>query len=345
MKKILLTINLALLLNLAIGQTINSSNIVSVGDTIVQAEDVTPNINLGTAGTGNNWNFSSLLINSRDTTVFFSPSVIPCASSTFPLADYGFIQDTNIAFLSKSASSLELLGISNWTICAASQDSETVITFPSSYNTSFMDTARTTAVVTGASVGQPIADSIRFISVTYIESNFDASGTITTPYGIFSSIRQNLKRTTNTEIYAKSILTGGSYSLISTENDTAISHQYWSDAANTKFPIVNYEIDASGNLTGSVIFTIKYAANPTASISKNEIKSLKIFPNPTTNQLTLDVEQHINQVIITNIAGKRVFTSGNTPGNVIDVSYLLSGVYIISIQTDSYTALSKFIKE
>ena len=98
MKKILLTIGLTIALNFAFSQTINSTNIVNLSDTIYQAEGVSPSISLGATGTGNTWNFSSLLINKRDTVVFYHPWTIPCAMSAFPTATHSFKQDTNTAF-------------------------------------------------------------------------------------------------------------------------------------------------------------------------------------------------------------------------------------------------------
>lgn len=345
MKKILLTISLAVALNYSLSQTINSTNVVNLGDTVYNAIDVSPSINLGTAGTGNNWNFSTLLINSRDTVVFLHPYSISCASSTYPTATHSFMQDTNRAFLSRTTASLELIGLSNGSICVASQDPETIIEFPSVYTSTFMDTAKTTTVVTGASVGQPLADSVKLISVTHIESDFNASGSLTTPLGIFTCIRQELERRTMTDIYAKGALTGGVYTLLRSESDTSISHQYWSDAANAKFPLVSYEIDNSGNLTGSVTWTYKFGANAFASIEENVTKNLAVFPNPTTNQLTVDTEDKILEVVIIDITGKTVYSSTDVLRNTLDVSFLENGVYVISIKTDNYLSTTKFIKE
>ena len=345
MKKILLTISLAIALNYSLSQTINSTNVVDLGDTVYNAIDVSPSISLGSTGTGNNWNFSTLLINSRDTVIFLHPYSIPCAVSAFPNATHSFMQDTNRAFLSRSSSALELIGLSNGTICVASQDPETIIEFPSVYSSTFMDTARTTTVVTGASVGQPLADSVKLISVTYIESDFNASGSLTTPFGVFTCIRQELERKTETDIYAKGPLTGGMYTLLRSEKDTSISHQYWSDAANAKFPLVSYEIDNSGNLTGSVTWTYKLGINTRVSLDEIERKNISVFPNPTSNQLTIDTDDNLLEITIIDLAGKTVYSSTDVSRNILDVSFLQNGVYVLSIKTKNYTSTTKFIKE
>lgn len=345
MKKTLLFLGAISMGISSLSQTITSANIAILGDTLYQAEDLAPSINIGTIGTGNVWNFSSLLNNNRDTTIFYDPNIIPCSNSTFYGVTHSFKQDTNTAFLSVNTASIELLGISNGTICVASQDSETTITFPSSFGTTFLDTSRTTTTVSGASVGQPLADSIKIISVTYIESDFNASGTLTTPLGIFASIRQDLERKTTSNFYAKGALTGGVFTLLRTETDTAYSHQYWSDAANAIFPLVSYDLTSTGTLTGSVIFTTGLSKNVHTSIKENEIKTISVYPNPTTDQLTIDNQGTINNLTITDLRGRVVYSSNSINSNTININFLTEGVYVLSITTDSYTGTTRFVKQ
>ena len=348
MKKTILIASSFLLMISAKSQTINDSNIANIGDIIYGATDVSPLINLGTNSAGNTWNFSSLLINGRDTTTMEHPwDVFGRGSmrSHYPTATHGIADDTNYIFLRRSSSALELIGLSNGTAHVKSQDAETIITFPSVFGTTFKDTAKTTATVSGASVGQPLADSIKVISITYIESDFSASGTLTTPFGIFSSIRQYLVRDTYTETWAKGVATGGVYTRIQTERDTAYSHQYWSDAINAKFPLVSYDLDASGNLTGSVEWMTGFTVNSTASISEVTQKSITVFPNPATNQLTIEESSQLNKVVVMDVTGKNVISLSNLTSNKIDVSALPKGMYVIQITTDSYTGTTKFIKQ
>ena len=105
------------------------------------------------------------------------------------------------------------------------------------------------------------------------------------------------------------------------------------------------DVDAAGNLTGSVIHTLRYGANNYPFINENEVRTLSVFPNPATNQITLEVEEPISTLVITDVTGKTVFSSNKVTQKQVDVSTLKKGVYIITIQTDSYSATSKFIKE
>lgn len=346
MKKTLLFLGAISIGLSSLSQTITSANIAVLGDTIYQAEDVAPSINIGTTGTGNVWDFSSLLTNNRDTTIFFDPNIISCSANTFNNPTHSFKQDTNTAFLTVSPTSIELVGISNGTICVASQDSETTITFPSSFGTTYLDTARTTTTVSGSSLGQlPGVDSVKVISVSYIESDFNASGTLTTAYGIFTSIRQDLERKTTTELYIKGLITGGIFTLFSTETDTAYSHQYWSNAANAKFPLVSYDVTATGVLTGSVIFTTGFSSNVNTSIKENEIKTISVYPNPAKDQLTIDNHEAINNLTVTDLRGKVIYSSNQITSNTIDINFLSKGMYVLTISTDSYTGTARFIKQ
>lgn len=347
MKKIILFTSLFAFSFASKAQTINQTNVVDYGDTLFSATDNAPSLSLGAAGTGNTWNFSGLLTNSIDTIVFYHPYYVAgnAATTTFPTASHAIKEDTNFVFLQKDANSLELLGLSNGTIHVASQDSETVITFPSSYGTTFLDTAITKTTVSGAAVGQPLADSIKVESVTFIDSDFDASGTLTTPYGIFSTIRQNLRRETKTETYAKGALTGGVYTLVSSELDTAYSHQYWSDNAAAKFPLVTYDLDKNGNLTGSVSWIMRMVELNNTSTKELEKKSISIFPNPVNNALTINNQDAINSVSIMDITGKIVFRSENRNDKTLNVDFLKKGIYILTVESDTYIGTTKFIKQ
>lgn len=343
MKKSILLLSVILFVGIGFSQTINSSNIVNIGDTVFNAVDVSPSVNIGSTGSGNNWNFSSLLPNQVDTIVFSNPSTIACAATSFIGASYKFAQDTNFGFLKKSSTSMQLLGLSNGTICVASQNPETVIEFPSSYGSTFNDIAVTQTVVSGAAAGYPAVDSIRVNSTTTIISNFDASGTVTTPMGIFSCIRQNLERRTTSLIYAK-ISGFWNPSPLLTQNDTAYSHQYWSDAANAKYPLVSYDIDGSGNLTGQIVWMMRYAANPFASIDEKQALSVTIYPNPANDFITIETDETIENITILDVSGKIVFSQRKNQNTRIDIQNLPSGVYFLTVKSANSVGTTKFVK-
>ena len=73
--------------------------------------------------------------------------------------------------------------------------------------------------------------------------------------------------------------------------------------------------------------------------------SISIFPNPVQNTLTIDNQDAINAITIMDITGKVVFRSENRNDKTLNVDFLNKGIYIISIETDTYLGTSKFIKQ
>jgi predicted outer membrane repeat protein len=75
------------------------------------------------------------------------------------------------------------------------------------------------------------------------------------------------------------------------------------------------------------------------------LTGIAIYPNPATDDLTI-VSPQAAIIEISNIQGQLVKTFTTTGNKTnIDVSALLSGVYIVEVRTDKGVAVSKFIKE
>ena len=77
---------------------------------------------------------------------------------------------------------------------------------------------------------------------------------------------------------------------------------------------------------------------------KNGLNSeVEIYPNPTSNQLTIGTEQNINEIKIVDITGKIIMiTKENT--RTINVTNLSDGIYFIKLNTDQKTMIKKFVK-
>jgi len=83
---------------------------------------------------------------------------------------------------------------------------------------------------------------------------------------------------------------------------------------------------------------------PTSSLIIKNFKS-KIFPNPVTNQLTINNSDHFEELCITNIEGsnilnKKIFDQSN----IIDISQLSSGIYFVSLLNQNRRFTTKIIK-
>lgn len=80
---------------------------------------------------------------------------------------------------------------------------------------------------------------------------------------------------------------------------------------------------------------------------KNEANEIVIYPNPVKNILYIksDSEQQIKSISIFDFSGKEVLQGNIYPSNGVNVSSLISGAYIIKIQTSKEIMKYKFIKK
>jgi hypothetical protein len=74
-----------------------------------------------------------------------------------------------------------------------------------------------------------------------------------------------------------------------------------------------------------------------------EIKTIKLYPNPTTSILNIDMDSQINDVRIVDILGKTIDVK-NFANKEINVSSLANGVYFIEVKTTDGFFREKFIK-
>lgn len=63
------------------------------------------------------------------------------------------------------------------------------------------------------------------------------------------------------------------------------------------------------------------------------MEEIKMYPNPVSDDLTIDIERGFCTVFIINVIGKEVFRENNLEGrHQINVSILQNGVYYVSFQ-------------
>lgn len=126
----------------------------------------------------------------------------------------------------------------------------------------------------------------------------------------------------------------------------------WALFAKDSNLYVGGEFTQAGSISANCIAV--WGNNP---VSVNELNKknehIKIFPNPTTNQLTLEFEQNDSEstlLEIKNILGQTVYTE-TFKSNIgkqlktIDVSLFQNGVYFIQLKNQNKTYSAKFIKQ
>lgn len=72
-------------------------------------------------------------------------------------------------------------------------------------------------------------------------------------------------------------------------------------------------------------------------------KEIKIYPNPTSNQLFVDSEFPISEYYISNIYGQKIF-SGSLENNKLSMAKLSQGIYFISFKIEDEIVVKKVMK-
>lgn len=80
-------------------------------------------------------------------------------------------------------------------------------------------------------------------------------------------------------------------------------------------------------------------------LNHNDLTSVSIVPNPTTNLVTLTFEASEARLTILDLNGKIINVLTVNSGDTVDLSAFENGVYLFSIYTDSITAIERVVKQ
>lgn len=92
---------------------------------------------------------------------------------------------------------------------------------------------------------------------------------------------------------------------------------------------------------GSVVVTTN-----SLSVSDFNAINVSLFPNPTSDNISIKSDKHITDVLIYNTLGQTVKSASPQATNFsVETSYLNSGVYFVNLKTDTASKTLKFIKQ
>ncbi len=338
MKKTLLTLSaVATTLALNAQITITSNDVVGPLDIVIQNSDTVPSVAIGSGGANQTWDFSTgLVAHEEDTMAFTAANWLPNHSS-FPNANLAVEQDGMEIYLEKSSSALSVIGFAGdpfglgSPIISPINPGDVIINFPANYNDSYNNYSMQRMSFPGSAIGLPV-DSVVAITHTTKTGTVDGWGTLTTPLGSFDALRFNTMSVSTDSTWG---YTFGIATLMDDGGDTTYTYNYWSDAPDTGFPLM--EIDHDGNDNPNRITWLK--VNPIASITENKVE-INLYPNPVSEVLTLEGTTN-GTYNLTDINGKLVASGTTNPGQTtIDVQQLESGLYLISLQNANGTIIS-----
>lgn len=354
MKKQLFTLVIALCPAMGFSQVSLTSAMAPATNSMMLYYDANvpnPPFTFAVSGTTNTWDFSALTASpaDEDTTFIAAPSNVPGGSS-FPTATMCTRDDGDGSYTVRrvDAVSHTFLGIitdpsgSGTLIPVHANAPLTAMTFPYAYGSTAGGTGYLELLTTGASAGQPLADSVHFKSSVNVQINVVAAGTIVLPSGSFPAILERNVSLNIDSIWFKSALTGGQWTLApgSPEIHTDSSYNWYTN--QSLIPVAHALFDESGALED-----VNYYKGTVSGVAEQNVtSSFSLYPNPVENILHLQLPENnsISNVKIYNFCGQLVMES-NTVTDFVDVNNLEKGIYIIQV-TDAAGNISsnRFVK-
>lgn len=157
----------------------------------------------------------------------------------------------------------------------------------------------------------------------------DGYGTVITPTGTYTNVlRVKRMRTATQTMPGQPPLpyTHESYQWISQTSGMVFS-----------FGINTFTLNGNTNVSKAVSYLVPGALS-TSDLNKKKTE-ISIFPNPTSDTVTLQVDEDLKKITISSMDGKSVLKTGNLKN--IDVSKLPKGAYIIQGELKNGNIVSK----
>lgn len=170
----------------------------------------------------------------------------------------------------------------------------------------------------------------------------DGYGTLITPFSTYEVLR--LKRTINEvdSVYQTFFGTGSWFA-----PPPSVTTEYEWLNMNGKDAILKIvENTANGNTQVRSVEYQDIYRGLDAGVSENTLVA-QVYPNPVSEKITIASETEINAYQIFDLKGKELMCSKNTFGNSFEIpaNQLISGVYLLKLQSDSKQTTIRFIKE
>lgn len=190
--------------------------------------------------------------------------------------------------------------------------------FPMSMGESYTDNFAATFTTSG----------FNFTRSGTITCEVDGYGTLITPSGTHT----NVLRIHSVQDYTDS------YSMGSL--DVTIDNYAWIKAGfHQELAMVQTMTSDAGSNSSA------YYASNTLGVNGNEFSSLKLYPNPTQSNVTIDFDAMVDQVEVADLNGRLVDISFDKGTGLLDLSQLNSGIYYVTIYSNNSSTVKKIVKQ
>ena len=341
--------------------TISSNDMPNDGDTcLISTSNQLADVDYTSTGADQTWDFSYLTASAQRVDTFYN---VDNSSALYQLsfnnwltaADYdsdyytkatngalpeipgGVVTLENPVFFSKiSTSKIEIVGlgveVNGIEIPVQFDTLDTVYEFPMDYTNSWYSRS-------AFSIDMNPAYDAQFKRQQQRDAVVDGWGEITTPFGTFNALRTKTTLTYQDSIFADPFGLGGSWFELPTPE--TVEYNWWTN--NNKVPVLKITTQA-GNAT-AVEFR-DHEVDGFASLSNTNAKKIKVFPNPTTEKITIDSpNDEVNLLDILDLNGKIIYSSSFSTTKTIQVSNWAKGLYFVKITGTNTIINQTFIVE
>jgi len=342
-------------------QTLTSSDFGSIGDSIFLGSDQTPNVSIGTPGSGKVWDFDTLNTETLDTLFFLPPSSFPNASN-FPSANLAISSNEGVFFFEKTASAVLNHGFSIDLGLIVSDVNYvppiTLLQFPATLGTTYSTNSGFVAssylgIDTNVFSCQVTIDSAMLKRKSTTTVTFDASGTLHLPTASYSNVLRAYSVETTRDsifIYAPNpincppflnipagwslapdfLLQIANPNLSSVILDTNRVYSWY--APNGKFAVCAIDVDHNNTLLSARF--VSDSSQIGLSVNENQWIQATLYPNPAQNGFTIQsaISLEQNQLQLVDIQGRVIKTQLLTSNNMwIDTETLNQGIYLVQV--------------
>jgi hypothetical protein len=92
------------------------------------------------------------------------------------------------------------------------------------------------------------------------------------------------------------------------------------------------------------VFYDNFSLDLTLSTDKSFETKFKVYPNPATDQLTIETNNiNLSSIEVYDLLGKKVFEQNKLSNNTIDISDLSNGIYLLTIKADNKSLTKKLV--
>jgi hypothetical protein len=305
--------------------TVTQSDMPAAGNAYVNANDTIPTVTPGNTGSGQTWNFAALKANTTSVDSFVAASATPYAAAfaTANMADTT-LGNAGYIFINSSASAFEGVGtvqyVMGYQAKIALNPPFVQISLPATLNS-------TDGGTSSGSAKLPITyltfDSARVVARIIYADTIDASGSMTTPFGVHNVLRQKHSETDIDSLYVHS----ASFGWVFYQAQKRKNYQYRWYTNGLGDLVANMQMDTTNTKVKSVKW---YDGIPNAVTEISQRGSIMAYPNPCSSQINFFYSGHTAQVItVFDVTGRQVGTTSMVNGKAsVNTSTFAKGIYM-----------------